>query len=184
MTLYDIAQAISILVALISIVVLQLKSMKGLLIGNLTINALAALAYLLQKGYSAAAIGIIAVVQCIVMYFYNRQNKRPSIPVVLLFIALFISCSAVYYQSLIDILPASAAVLFAISMACKRPLVSRSWIVFNTLTWMVYDILLGAWGGLIMHSVILTSVLVALVRVDGIFKLIFPKKESNPSKFT
>ena len=107
---FYIAQAISLLVAGISVFVLQLKSMKGLLIGNITINALAGISYLLLEGYSAAAIGLIAVVQCIVMFFYNTKGVRPHIITVLIFIGLYVACSAVYYQSPVDILSAGAAV--------------------------------------------------------------------------
>jgi len=170
MITYYIAQAISILVAGISVIALQMKTMKGLLIGHITINALAAFAYLLQKGYSAFAIGMIAVVQCCIMYLYDKKRMRPHLPVVLAFIALYASCSAIFYQSPIDLLSGSAAVLFAIGVACKRPVVARTWSALNAITWIVYDICLHAWGGLIMHAVILSSVLVAFVRVDHIFQ--------------
>lgn len=167
---YYIAQAISILVAGISVVALQMKTMKKLLIGQILINGLAAFSYLLIKGYSAAAIGIIAVLQCCIMYYYNKQNQKPPLWVVGIFIALYISCSAVFYQGLTDILPGFAAVLFAISVACKRPVVARTWSMINAITWITYDCFMSAWGGLIMHMVILSSVLIAFVRVDHIFQ--------------
>jgi len=169
-TSFYIAQAISILVACISVVVLQLKTMKGLLFGNVLINGLASISYLLLGGYSAMAIGISAGLQCFVMYFYNRKDMAPHKITVGAFILVYVGCSAFFYQSPIDLLPALAAVLFAISISCKRPFFARVWVFTNSIVWIAYDIFLLAYGGLVLHGVILTSTVVAMIRVDGIFR--------------
>ena len=173
-TSYYIAQAISILVAGISVVVLQLKTMKGLLIGNVLINGIASIAYLLLGGYSAVVIGLLAVAQCFVMYYYNQKGLAPHKITIAICILAYLSSSAFFYQTPVDLLPATAAVLFAISISCKRAFVARVWIAFNALTWITYDIFLLSYGGMVLHGVILTSTIVAMIRVDGIFR-----KKSN-----
>ena len=68
---FYIAQAISILTALIAIASMQMKTMKSILITQITANLLAASTYFLLGGFSGAGISLIAIIQLIVMYFYK-----------------------------------------------------------------------------------------------------------------
>ena len=55
---------------------------------------------------------------------------------------------------------------------------SRVWYVFNPLFWIVYDISTLAYVNLVIHVVVFVSTVVALIRVDDIFRLRKKKAES------
>ena len=76
---FYIAQGISIVTALVAILSMQLKNMKSILIFQITANLLAASTYFLLGGFSGAGISLIAIIQLIVMFFYNKKNIKPPL---------------------------------------------------------------------------------------------------------
>ena len=136
-----------------------------------TVNLLAASTFFLFGGLSGAGICFVAIIQTIVMFFYNRKNKLPHISVTILFILLYIGCSVYYYKSFVDIFSALAAIYFAISITQKDAAKSRFWYFFNPICWLIYSIFCKAYIYCIMYCVIITSTFIAMVRVDDIFKL-------------
>ena len=167
---FYIAQGISILTAGIAVFMMQLKQLKFILLCQLAVNLLTALSYILLGGLSGGGVCLIAIVQSLVMFFYNQAGKKPQWWVLAIFIAAYVACSVLNYQSFIDIFPAIAAVCFAVSIAMSTPFLSRVWYVFNPLAWIVYDVAKLAYGNLLIHAVVFISTLVALIRIDGIFR--------------
>ena len=163
---FYIAQGISVLTALTVIVVMQFKSMKKILLGQILANLLTASTYFLLCGFSGAGICFLAIVQSVVMYFYNVKDLKPHRAVIAVFILLYIGWSAVYYKNPADIFSAMAAVCFAMSIVQQSPRLSRLWYMFNPLFWLVYDICTRAYGNFIMHLVIFGSTLFAFIRRD------------------
>lgn len=166
---FYIAQGVSILTTLVAIFMMQCKNMKLILAGHIAANFLTALTYLLLGGFSGASICILAVAQSIVMFFYNRKEKKPHLPVVIGFIILYACCSALNYTSPFDIISAAAAVCFCMSVTTSTAAASRRWYVFNPLCWMIYDLFTLAYGNFIMHLIVFISTFSAMIRVDGVF---------------
>ena len=111
---FYIAQGISVLTALVAVLMMQFKKMKWILAGQIVANLLTALTYLLLGGFSGAGICLLAILQSLVMFFYARKQKKPHLPVILLFIVLYVACSVYYYTSPIDICSGLGAVCFAL----------------------------------------------------------------------
>lgn len=176
---FYIAQGISVITAIIAAVMMQCKSLKLILLGQLATNLLVAISYILLGGLSGGGICLIAIAQATVMFFYNQKEKKPHWWVLAIFIAAYVACSAIYYQSFIDIFPAIAAVCFAVSITMSTPFLSRVWYIFNPIAWMVYDIATLAYGNLIIHAIVFISTAVALIRVDDIFGLKKRKKTED-----
>ena len=166
---FYIAQGISIVTAIIAACMVQFKDLKWILFGQLTTNFLAAVSYILLGGLSGGGICLLAVAQSMVMFFYNQKKKKPQGWVLALFIVAYVACSIAYYNVFLDILPAIAAVCFAISITMSTPFLSRVWFIFNPLCWVIYDISTLALGNLLIHAVLFCSTALALIRVDDVF---------------
>lgn len=163
---FYIAQGISILTCVVAIIMMQFKSMKKILIGQIIANLLTASTYFLLGGISGAGICFIAIIQTTVMFILNKKNISVHTAVVALFIFLYIGCSIVYYKTPADILSALAAVCFAISVIQSKPSLSRIWYSFNPLCWIIYDIFNLAYVNLAMHLVVFVSVVISILRND------------------
>ena len=168
---FYIAQGISIITAIIAVITLQAKGMRVILAGHIISNVLAGSTYFLLNSFSGAGISFVAIAQSVIMYFYNRKDKKPPVWLLSVFVVLYVACSVFYYKSLIDIFPALAAVCLAVSMAQNSAKASRIWYLFNPLLWVIYDDFVLAFGNLAMHLIIFISTVIALIRVDKIFSV-------------
>ena len=95
---FYIAQGITILTALTVIVSMQMKSMRGILIGQILANLFSASTYFLLGGFSGAGICLLAIVQAVAMFLYEQKGKTPHLAVIITFIVLYITCSVIYYE--------------------------------------------------------------------------------------
>ena len=172
---FYIAQGISILTAIVGLLSMQMKSMKGVLITQIAANLLASSTYFLLGGFSGAGISLIAIIQLIVMFLYDRKEKKPHIVVISIFIAAYIIYSILNFKEFIDIFPLMAAILFCLSIAQNKPSMYRWLVLFNPICWLIYDVYMLAYINIIMRIGIFISALVAKIRLDGLFK--FKNKE-------
>ena len=169
-----IAYGFSALTAIVAVIIIQFKRMSLILIGQITTNLLTALSYFFIGGWSGSGICFIAIAQTVVMFLYDYKNVKPHLWVILLFIAAYVTCSAILFKSVFDIFSAAAAVCFAISVVQRKPFYSRMWYAADMLLWTVYDVSCAQYGNLIMHGIIFLSTFIAMIRVDGLFR-----KKSN-----
>lgn len=163
---FYIAQGISVLTTVISVLSTQIKSMKPILVCKILANLLSVATYLLLGGISAAGMCFIAIFHSIVSFIFNLKEKKPPIYVAMLFMAMYIACSAIYYKSPVDIISGAAAVCFCISLTQSNSTAYRLWFVFNPLLWIVYDVLMMAYGNMVMHGIVLVSTVIAIIRID------------------
>ena len=99
-------------------------------------------------------------------FFWQKKEKQVKLPVILVFVGLYLVCSCLYYSSFVDVFSALAAVCFAFSVAAKNPKLSRRWYVLNPICWMIYDIATKAYGNFIIHAVVFISTFSAILRLD------------------
>ena len=163
---FYIAQGISAVTCILAVITMQFKSMRNLLIGQLIVNLTSVLTYVLLGGLSGAGICFVAILQSIVMYILNVKNIKPPLWVTIIFMALFVGCSVVYYKSPIDILSGAAAMFFAISLVQTKASASRLWFVGNPILWLIYDIFTGAYVQCIIRIAVFTSTVISIFRND------------------
>ena len=175
-TAFWIAQGIGVVTTVVAIMCLQLKNMTAILICQLAANTLAALSYLFNsEGLSGVGISIIAVVQALVMFFYDKKGKRPH----WILTALFITAYAGYTVGVAVIehsfspfvfLPMMAAVCYALAIVQKKPSLYRIFGMINPIFWIVYDASINHPANFIMHTCILISAISGIIRLDILAK--------------
>ena len=165
-----IAQSISIVTTVIAILCVQLKKMNWILICQISANFLAGTTYFFIDGKSGLGISIIAVLQTVVMFLYEKKKKTPHWLVTVAFCAAYVGYSLLVYQTVFDLLPAAAAVFFALSVAQKKPERYRIFAAINPTFWVAYDIYAQAFVYIFMHSGIFISAIVGIIRLDIIGK--------------
>ena len=167
---FYIAQGISILTAVVAILSMQMKSMKAILITQICANLLASSTYFLLGGFSGAGISLIAIIQLIVMYVYDKKETKPHWSIVAIFVAAYIVYSIFNFSNFMDIFPLLAAIFFALGVVQKKPSIFRIYGMLNPLCWLVYDIYSLAIINSIMRVGIFTSALIAKIRLDGFLR--------------
>ena len=181
------AQGISIVTGILAIVLKQMKEMKKILILEVVANSLATLNYVFVGGDSGWIVSGIAVLNAVVMLIYFLCNKKAPSFLVVVFLGIYITSSAITLAvkgDLMELLPALSAVCYSVSMMQKKPSHYRAWSVLNPVFWTVYDIYTTSYVMSIVHFGIFVSTLVAMVRLDGFLGLVKKPADGNGSDDT
>ena len=160
------SQIIGIVTTVLAIISMPLKSMKPILILQLIVNLTTALSYLFADGFSGAWICIVAILQTLCCYVYNQKEKKFPLPLTVFFILAYIACSALNFKTLFDILPAAAAIAYALSILTTHPSVFRIYTLANCALWLAYDISTAAYTTALLHVILFICSLVSIIRLD------------------
>lgn len=160
--------AISVATLILEIALYQFKRMKTIVITQCVTNFLVVLTYALGDGLSGAAVCSVATVQTFLIYvLYQKNDREISKAFTGIFIAAYLVCSAFTFAGLIDIIPASAAVLFALGVVQSKAWKYRIIFFANCLLWIIYDIIIAApVPMLITHTMGVVSVVIGIIRLD------------------
>lgn len=170
---FYLAQGISVVTGILAIVMMQFKNMKTILLFQIIVNLTASLNYLLLGGDTGAIVSMLAIVQSIVMFVYNTKGIKPHLVVIIGFVLCYVACSAyniIMTRDPMELLPAFAAVCFSVSLVQEKPAAFRIWGALNPSCWLPYDIYTASYVMFCVHLGILISSLVAMIRVDRVFK--------------
>ena len=166
---------ISVFVGIIAIVLKQMKEMKHILILEVVINALASLTYIFGGGLAGGIVSGIAVLNAIIMLIYYLCNKKAPMALTVVFIAIYVASSIVTLiakNDFMELLPATAAFCYSVSMMQRKPSAYRLWSLFNPILWVVYDIYSESYIMSIVHFGIAVSTFSAMLRLDGFLGIV------------
>ena len=142
------------------------KSMKTILMYYFFGNLLVGISYLLIFGYSGAAICFVACIQGVVNYiFYMKGKKIPAI-LVAVYAMAFVFINLLTFKVWYDSFSLIAAMLSVLSVAQSDPKYYRGLYVSNSLVWIVYDFLAGAFGNLATHIILFLTTFLAIIIRD------------------
>ncbi len=178
--MFILAQVLGGIGGAIGIVCQQFKHMVVILVLNLVASALCGIQFLILGGNSGAITNGIAVVQILTVFILQKNKIEPPIWLCAIFIALYITTTVIFYQSLFDLLPLLAAICAVFMFIQKNSSIYRLLVLGNILFWLIYDICLKAYGASAMHAIMLISTVVAIIRLDRKFiKRIFTRKKET-----
>lgn len=163
---FYIAQFFAAVSMIFGVVSFQVKDMKKILICQLGANGFLILNYALLGGISGAGIAFVAVIQSVVIFLYDRKDKKMPVPAVVGFMLLYVLISAMTFEGLIDFLPCIAALCFAVSLLQKGPAGYRRCMLLNILLWIVYDLSVQAYMSIAGRIILLISIISAMIRYD------------------
>ena len=162
------AQIIGLLTTVVAVISAQCKNMTMILVLELVANLLVALSYILLGGFSGSYVCLIACVQTGISYVYAKKSKKMSNWLTVIFIVAYIVASLAAYRRPADVLSGIAAVTFALAVAQSKAAGYRVFMSTNSLLWIIYDLVIGAFTMIITHGLLLVSLIIAMIRYhDG-----------------
>lgn len=161
-----ISQIIGIAVAVAAVLSMQLKNVKSILICQLLCNGLGALSYLLLNELSGFMLHAVAVCQTLVFYIIRQKEIKAPKYVSWIFVVLFVGCSALSYKSPVDLFSAFSALMFSLSICCEKPSRYRAFMLFNGISWVLYDVNVAAYSMIITHALLVVSTVAGIIRLD------------------
>lgn len=142
----------------------QQKSRKRLILCKLCADICWVVHYLCLGAFGGAIPNFVGIFRELV--FVNREDKKWAEHILwpILFIAVNLMLGITTFGSPINILPISASVLVTISLWLKKPVLTKIISIPVSATFLIYDIFVGSYIGIINESIAICSIVVSFFR--------------------
>ena len=165
---FIIAQVFGIISIILNIIVVQFKSKEKILIGMIISNLVVAIQFFLLNAITGGIISLINVIRCIVFYLFKKENKKPSVFVLLIFETIAIVSGIISWQNVWSILPIIATLTYTYGIWQDDVLKIKYISAITGFEWSIYDIIVRAYVGVIQGIIQMISAIVAIIRYDKV----------------
>ena len=144
------------------------KKMKQILFLVFMGNLLVAISYIVNgNGINGAISSFVAAAQSIISYIFDSKNKPlPKWLVAIYALSFVILNIAIGDITILAVFAIVACLCFVMSINQKSGSKYRFWTLSNTVAWMSYDIISGAYSGLITHITMFFITLIGIIIHD------------------
>ena len=165
------SQIIGFIATILAIIAGQVNSKKTILILELVLNFLCALAALLVGGFNGAMVCFIACFAAVFLYYFDKKDiKIPTWFYICAYGAFLISGIITFMlvpeKHWFDILPIPASMLFVYGISAKKPTYYRIAFVFNSSMWIIYNFCITAYTSILTQAFLLVSLIIGIIRLD------------------
>ena len=163
---FIIAQIFGIIGIIFSVLSMQMKTKKNIMIMLLCLNLASAFNFLFLNSISGSLVCFFAVIETFVNYLFDSKNKSVPIYVIVFYVIVNIGLGLYSYHSLIDILPIVCALLYCATVCVKKESNIRKLMFANQSIWLVYDIIVRAYMFSISNILTIISIVISYFRFD------------------
>ena len=172
-TLKIIAQVLGFMGAAIVVIGMQQKKYKHISMCRIANQFLGGVHYLLLGGYTGMMTNLASCGTNVIYYFRIKKGKS-TLVFQIIFATMFVILGVLSWHGPISLLVIIAKVVSSVAMGNKNPRVIRILNLISGPCWLAYNIYVGSIAGIISDSFTISSVVIAIIRLD-----IFPKKENS-----
>ena len=170
---FVIAQIFGVIGIIFSVLSMQMKTKKNIMIMLLCLNLASALNFLFLNSISGSLVCFFAVFETFVNYLFDSKNKKVPIYVIAFYVVVNLALGIYSYHSLIDIIPIACALLYCATVCTKKESNIRKEMFGNQTLWLIYDIIVKAYMFSVSNVLTLISIIISMIRFD------FKKKAHN-----
>lgn len=161
---FIIAQVFGAIALIVLIISLQKNNKKTLLKYQIFSSLLYAIQYVFLNAYTGCLMNLACMGRNIA--FNKYQDKKPPIYLLIIVIFLMIAFSAFTYVGYISLLPMIAVILYSIAVWNGNLKVIRNIELISCSLYIIYNINVQAYTGLVATIIEFIGALIALVRFD------------------
>ncbi len=163
--MYTIAQLIGVIALVLAVISFQQKTHKYILVFQLAANVAFVLHFGLLGAYTGALLNAVALIRAIV--FVNKGKLWADKKIWLFFFcALSVAVGVITWESALSILPILGMICTTVAFWIKTPKFVRLCAFPSSPLWLVYNLINQAWGGVLTEIINMTSIVVAIIRLD------------------
>lgn len=160
-----IAQIIGFMGTIVVVIGMQQRKYGRIVFCKILNELFAAIHYFLIGGYTGMVINLAS---CMTngVYWYRITKGKSTLIFQILFGALFVTLGALSWHGPISIFVVLAKLISSVSLGIKNPRAIRILNLISNPCWLVYNLYLGTVAGIVTDTLVLTSVIIAVVRLD------------------
>jgi hypothetical protein len=170
---FVVAQIFGILGIIFSVLSMQMKTKKNIMIMLLGLNLASALNFLFLDSISGSLVCFFGAIETVINYCFDSKNKKIPLYIIAFYVIVNIGLGISSYHSPIDILPVICALLYCATVCVKRESNIRKLMFLNQTIWLIYDLIVKAYMFSISNILTIISIVISYFRFD------YKKKEKN-----
>lgn len=161
-----VAQVIGLFAILSYTISPQQKNKKRVLIFNLISSILYSLQYLLLNAFSAVITNTVGAVKNYIFYLYEKNKKDVPKNLFWIFMLIILALGMFTYNNIYSLIPILTSVLSLYAVWQNNLKVFRVIVIISSISWIIYNLIVGAYIGIIGNIFQLVSAIIAIVRFD------------------
>lgn len=166
MNIETIAQIMGYIATVLCVIGMQFKDKKNILMSQILINSILGISFIMLGANSGAIINLVAVVQTIVVYLFDRKKIPVPLYEVVIYVVVSIGLASTSVHRPIDALPLVCSLLYTTMILQKTAKNVRLVSMANLTVWIIYDIAVNNWGAFLSAFLSAISTIVSIVRYD------------------
>ena len=166
MSNYLIAQMFGVIGIVFSVLSMQMKTKKNIMIMLIGLNLASALNFLFLESYSGCYVCFFGVVETVINYLFDSKNKKVPIYVIGIYVIVNIILGISSYNEMLDIIPILCALLYCATVCTKKESNIRKEMLLNQILWLVYDLIVKAYMFSISNILTIVSTIISMYRYD------------------
>lgn len=161
-----IAQVFAVIAFIVYSISLQYKEKATILKIQIISNVFYTLEYLMLNAYAGVNNSLFAIVRSLVFYTCDKKKKKLPFSALLIFLLIIIVFGISSYKGLFSVLPVLCSIGFFIILYIDNMKLYRIMAVIASVFFIIYNINVDAYIGIIDSVVELISALIAIYRFD------------------
>ena len=159
------SQILGLIGTIIVVIGMQQKKYKHIVICKIGNEFFASLHYLLLRGYTGMLANLASCFTNSVYYFRIKKGKS-TLPFQIIFATMFVVIGALSWHGFISIFVVTAKLISSVALGIKNPRTIRILNLISNPCWLIYNIYMGSVIGMISDSLVILSVVTAIIRLD------------------
>ena len=161
---FTIAQIFGVLGIIFSVISMQMKTKKSIMIALLLLNLASALNFLFLESYSGSLVCFFAVIETFINYLFDKNNKKVPLYLIAIYVVVNIALGVYSYTKPLDIIPVVCALIYCLTVCTKKESNIRKEMFVNQTLWLIYDLIVKAYMFSISNILTLISIVISMIR--------------------
>ena len=169
-----IAQIIGFVALIVIVIGMQQKQYGRIVFSKIANSFLSVIHYLFPGAYTGAAINFASCISNGVYWHRNTKGKS-VLPFQITFAILFVALGLLSWEGYMSIFIIFAKLISSLALSIKNPRIIRILNLISNPLWLVYNIYSESISAVLTDTLVITSVIIAIIRHD----IIAPRKEAK-----
>ena len=163
---FVLAQIFGVIGIIFSVLSMQMKTKKNIMLMLLGLNTASALNFLFLNSISGSLVCFFGVLETIINYLFDSKNKKIPVYIIIFYIVVNLILGFSSYKTILDLVPIICALLYVGTVCTKKESNIRKLMFANQSFWLVYDIIVKAYMFSISNILTLISTIISMYRFD------------------
>ena len=164
--MFILVQILGAITLVLSVTTIQQRKKENLLILQIIAMIFFIFQYLLTYRITGAVVFAIGISRGVVFYWYKKQNKKPSVPILILFQGVVVISTIMSWQNIYSIIPLIVTTINTWGTWQDNMKYTRKTSLVAGAGWCIYNLAAQMYTGFMTEFVGMISTIIAIWRLD------------------